>query len=164
LNIVEEYQGLYMEKRLEVQTSVPEEPIRVRIDEHRCSQVISNLISNAVNFSASGGKIEVSLQQLKGPAKDWTKQVRDRFKFNSNGLCAVLVSDQGPGVADKDKDKIFEKFYSVKPGKRIRGQGTGLGLAISRRIAEAHGGYLWVQDCRDGGSTFFFVLPSLNKA
>jgi two-component system sensor histidine kinase GlrK len=160
---VEEYQGLYFEKNLKVITSLQEIPAFVRIDEYRCSQILGNLISNAVKFSNEGGEIKISLEPHEKPPKDWSKMVREQLVQKSRGYYAVMVTDRGPGVSDEDKDRIFEKFYSVKPEKRIRGQGTGLGLAISRRIAEAHGGFIWVEDNPGGGSSFIFAVPAIEK-
>jgi signal transduction histidine kinase len=112
----------------------PEE-ITVRADERKVRQVVVNLLANAVKFTPSGGRVDVSACQR-------------------NGTVEVAVSDSGPGISPDDQERIFDVFYS-----RARTEGTGLGLPLSRRFIELHGGRLWVESTLDRGSTFRFTLP-----
>jgi len=108
-------------------------------DRERLRQVLTNLIENAVKYSAEGDAVEVSAQ-------------RDGVYVR------IAVSDRGPGIPDDQQELIFQKFgrAQVEGGSK---PGTGLGLFIARSIAEAHGGTLEVQSRRDGGVTFTLSLP-----
>ncbi len=103
----------------------------------RISQVLLNLLLNAIDAVAEGGRIWITARAAEGG-------------------CAVLVCDDGPGVADSDKERIFAPFYSGKA------DGTGLGLLISRKIAESCGGRLSVSDREGGGACFTLALPAIN--
>jgi two-component system, NtrC family, sensor kinase len=109
-------------------------------DERRIRQVIFNLLSNAVKFTPAGGAVDVRATQLNGQAR-------------------VSVSDQGPGIAEADRERIFEEFQQTEAGIKQR-EGTGLGLALSKRLVELHGGRIWVESEFGKGSTFVFTLPA----
>ena len=103
------------------------------------SQVFANLLENAVRFSDAGSVITV-----RGQIKD--------------GEAIFMVADQGPGVAEQERERIFERFYQIDKGRA--GNGTGLGLAISKHIIEQHGGRIWVKSPYENyASAFFFSLP-----
>ena len=104
--------------------------------------VFLNLISNAIKYSPEGSKIEVSINEEKN------NQV-------------VLVKDFGEGIADEDKEKIFERFERLHVGCI---KGSGLGLAISTRIVDLHRGKIWVEDNPEGGSIFCVSLPKKGTA
>jgi signal transduction histidine kinase len=87
------------------------------------------------------------------------EEKRVKLMTFSERFCVTSIRDQGPGVPDEEKEKIFERFYMLADGRKNPGQSTGLGLTISRRIAEAHSGVLWVEDNPGGGSVFSFLLP-----
>ena len=108
-------------------------------DRERLRQVLTNLVENAVKYSAEGDAVEVSAQ------------CEDLY-------VRISVSDRGPGIPDDQQQLIFQKFgrAEVEGGSK---PGTGLGLFIARSIAEAHGGTLEVQSRRDGGATFTLSLP-----
>ena len=109
-------------------------------DEERIGQVLVNLLHNAVKFSPPDSLVTV------------TTEARD-------GVVAVHIRDQGPGIARKDVDRIFERFYKVDKARQ-RGQGgTGLGLAIARHIVEGHGGQISVESQEGSGATFTFTVP-----
>ncbi len=114
-------------------------------DRDRLTQVIVNLVSNAVKFSPAGAPVRVS-----GARTSSLGEPRVR----------VCVSDRGPGVRESDRAKLFGKFQQLDTGDdRPRG-GTGLGLAISRAIVTEHGGTIGVFSREGGGSTFWFELPA----
>jgi two-component system phosphate regulon sensor histidine kinase PhoR len=107
-------------------------------DPDRITQVLINLIHNAVKFTPPGGKITVSAYQDK-----------DHIVF--------FVRDTGVGIAGKDLARIFERFY--KADRARAGGGTGLGLSIARHMIESHGGNIWAESEEQVGSTFNFTLP-----
>jgi signal transduction histidine kinase len=110
-------------------------PGRVYADAGRLRQVVLNLMLNAAQVSEADGSIEVS----GAPA--------------GNGGYEILVSDQGPGVSPEDRSKIFEPFFSKRPG------GSGLGLAVCQGILRAHGGSIVAEDREGGGTTFRVMVP-----
>jgi two-component system sensor histidine kinase BaeS len=114
------------------------EPISV--DPKRIRQVIANLLSNAIRYTPTSGRIEISIHGAEGEVE-------------------VYVSDTGPGISPEDLPRLFERFYRGDPA-RNRSGGSGLGLAIARRWVEAHGGRIWAENNRTGGARFTFRLPS----
>jgi signal transduction histidine kinase len=108
-------------------------------DERRLTQVLLNLVGNAIKFTDTG---EIA---IKAEAQ--------------NGSFTVAVRDTGPGISEADRDKIFEEFQQADSSVTRKKGGTGLGLSISRRIIEMHGGRLWVESDIGRGSTFSFTLP-----
>ncbi len=109
-------------------------------DEERLTQVLSNLIGNAIKYSPQGGRIVVS-----GRAEPTQVVVR--------------VSDEGPGIASADLPHVFERFYRGDSEAAKRAKGTGLGLYLARAVVEAHGGRIWVESPAGRGATFAFSLP-----
>lgn len=158
--VIEDYSGLYVDKGLTVTNSLPDHPILVNCDEDRMIQVFGNLITNAVNFSPESGSIRVELretQKIPEDVPEWA--LADVKKNHRAGYARASVTDQGPGVPDRHKQGIFEKFYEIRAGKKISGQGTGLGLTISLNIVQAHQGAIWAADNPEGGSVFSVLLP-----
>jgi signal transduction histidine kinase len=108
-------------------------------DERRLTQVVLNLVGNAIKFSDQGAVV---------------------IKASStNGTFTVAVQDNGPGISKADQGKIFEEFQQADNSATKKKGGTGLGLSISRRIVELHGGKLWVESELGKGSVFQFSLP-----
>jgi signal transduction histidine kinase len=108
-------------------------------DERRLTQVLLNLVGNAIKFTEAG---EVRLEASA-----------------ANGAFRVSVSDTGPGISEVDQERIFEEFQQVDSSATRKKSGTGLGLAIARHIVEMHGGRIWVESSPGTGSTFSFVVP-----
>jgi signal transduction histidine kinase len=126
----------------DVELDVPGSPVVVNGDRDRVAQVIDNLVSNAIKYSPDGGVVTVSL--------------------SLDGSSAVLaVTDPGIGIADGDRDRIFEKFFRAEEAAAATG-GTGLGLAVAREIVESHGGAISVRSKPGSGSTFTVTLPVAN--
>jgi CheY-like chemotaxis protein len=110
-------------------------------DRLRITQVIVNLVSNAVKFTPSGGRVSVTAT-------------------TDGSEAAISVSDSGPGVPAEDRERIFESFQQGGRGAD-REEGTGLGLTLSRRIVELHNGRMWLDTELGAGSTFGFAIPVL---
>jgi signal transduction histidine kinase len=134
---------LAKEKKIALKIEVPVELPQGRWDERRLTQVLLNLVGNAIKFTDSG---EVS---IKGSS--------------ANGSFIVAVRDSGPGISEADQSKLFQEFQQADNSITRKKGGTGLGLAISKRIVEMHGGKIWVESIVGGGSTFSFTLPVLVK-
>ena len=108
-------------------------------DERRLTQVLLNLVGNAIKFTDTGEVI------IKASA--------------SNGSFNVSVRDTGPGISAVDQAKLFQEFQQADNSLTRKKGGTGLGLAISKRIIEMHGGKIWLEFDVGKGSTFFVTLP-----
>lgn len=138
-----------MEARLEqagvaADVEAPESLV-IECDEARVSQVIENLLDNALKFSPEGGIVHVEIASA-------------QENGGRDGVY-VRVSDDGPGIADEDKTAIFERFTQRGESGGSAG-GVGLGLTICREIVAAHDGYIGVEDRPGGGSTFVVALPA----
>jgi len=137
--VVAAVEPLAAEKRLAFRAEVAPDLPPARGDERRLSQVLLNLVGNAIKFTDKGEvKIAASV---------------------ANGSFTVAVCDTGPGIAASDQAKIFEEFQQADNSSTRQKGGTGLGLAIAKRIIEMHGGRLWVESSLGQGSTFSFTLP-----
>jgi signal transduction histidine kinase len=112
----------------------------VNADLDRLGQVMNNLLSNAVRYSAGGTEIRVSADVI-------------------GDSIEIDVSDHGSGVAPEDCERIFEKFYRGRHGATLAVRGTGLGLAVARQLVEAHAGTIGVRSTLGRGSTFWLRLP-----
>ncbi|HUR62995.1 MAG TPA: PAS domain-containing sensor histidine kinase [Candidatus Thermoplasmatota archaeon] len=111
-----------------------------RVDEGRVTQVLFNLVSNALNFTPGGGRIQVRAAR----AGDWVR---------------VQVEDTGPGVPSEAIPQLFQPFSQVAATRPKTAAGTGLGLFISKGIVEAHGGRIWCESRAGEGATFLFEVP-----
>jgi signal transduction histidine kinase len=130
---------LASEKKLNFKVEAPPELPKGHGDERRLTQVILNLVGNAIKFTDHGDVV---------------------IKASStNGSFTVAVRDTGPGISEADQGKIFEEFQQADNSATKKKGGTGLGLSISRRIVEMHGGKLWVESEIGKGSVFSFSLP-----
>jgi len=112
---------------------------KVKVDVEKTTWVMINLIANALRYSGEMGKILVDAQE-------------------KNGFVEFSVKDFGPGIDEKYRDKVFDKFFKV-PGAENSKSGTGLGLAISKEFIIAQGGRIWVESELGKGSRFIFALP-----
>ena len=126
-------------KGLSIKSSVAENLPAGHGDERRLTQVLLNLVGNAIKFTDTG-EVEIRAQA-------------------ANGSFDVAVRDTGPGIAPQDQARIFEDFQQIDNTSTRHKGGTGLGLAIARRFVEMHGGTLTVDSTLGVGSTFHMVLP-----
>jgi GAF domain-containing protein len=126
-------------KKIALTTDTPPNLPRGHGDERRLTQVLLNLVGNAIKFTDQG---DVAIKAT-----------------TSDGAFTVAVSDTGPGIAPADQAKIFEEFQQADNAATKRKGGTGLGLSIAKRIIGMHGGRLWVESDVGKGSTFAFTIP-----
>ena len=124
----------------------------VRGEAARLGQVFANLIHNAVKFSLSGTEVRVGVRHEPDPTPAIARPATSR------PMLAAWVADDGPGIAQAEQARIFERFYKADR-TRTAGGGTGLGLAIARHIVEGHGGAIRVDSQEGDGATFTFTIP-----
>ena len=140
-NIVSEVIGIYMAtaetKDIVLSGEVSQDCNEIYSDEVRTIQIISNLMSNAIKFTGTGGKIKIEAVK-RGEMAD------------------ISVTDNGKGISEEESSHVFEKFWQEKESEHI---GTGLGLAISKGLVESLGGRIWVKSKIGQGSSFHFTLP-----
>ena len=140
-SIVEDYRALLLDDEEKVNLDIQYEPksVIINADKERVSQVISNLLRNAVKFATGKGTISISVEEKKDSEVN------------------ITVKDTGQGIDPEILPRLFTKFVT-----KSSSSGTGLGLFISKSIVEAHGGKIWAKNNADGkGSTFSFTLPLL---
>ena len=126
--------------------SAPTSATMVRGDEAQLERVLENLVDNGASFSPHGGTIAIAFRDL-GKAIE------------------VTVTDDGPGIAEEEREAVFERFHSHRPEPESFGKHSGLGLAIARSIVTGHGGTLVVRGREDGksGAVFVITLPALDE-
>ncbi len=112
----------------------------IDVDPVRITQVLTNVIGNAIKYTGAGGTVEITAHPA-GP------------------FVQVQVSDNGIGISPTALPHIFDRFFQARPDDRGDSGGFGLGLAITREIVELHGGHIWAESVPDRGSTFYFTLP-----
>ena len=150
------------EKKLSLEIGItPDEPL-VRADRHYLTQIISNLLKNAVKFTHEGGiHIDVLTTTFSGGS---SRNITPPMSVYVPGgdWVALRVTDTGIGIKSEDQELIFESFRQVDSSTVREYGGPGLGLAISRRLVEMHEGYIWVDSELGIGSTFTVLLPTVN--
>ena len=144
--VLESLRPVAEEKKINLEVASPDYDITAWADRDKITQVLINLIDNAVKFTLPQGKVTVTVD-------------RD----GAEGI-EISVLDTGPGIPPEERNKIFDEFYQItQPGKG-KTKGTGLGLAISKKLVEMHGGRIGIKSEIGKGSTFYFNLPAQNEA
>ncbi|MGY3646116.1 signal transduction histidine kinase [Bradyrhizobium sp. LM4.3] len=138
---------LARERRVEVETHLPETPVMIAGDREELLRLFENLIENALKYGASGGRVVVSLTS--SPAIDGTHEIR------------VLVRDFGPGIAPEHLPRLTERFYRVDIGDSRSQGGTGLGLSLVKHILNRHRGRLLIESVPKQGATFTACFPQV---
>lgn len=153
------FEPLAHERRLRLALDLPKTPVTVECDGPLVVRVLENLLSNAVRFAPPESAVELAVnagaaavEAAKGAPAEAARTAA------ADGAVLVEVGDRGPGVPDADKEAVFERFRSSRPG-RGPGAGTGLGLAIARSVVEGHGGAVWLRDRPHGGTVAAVLLP-----
>lgn len=119
---------------------LPVPPVFVYIDTDKITQVLDNIIYNALKYSPEGGQVTFKVRELKDEIE-------------------VSIADQGMGIPQENLKKVFERFYRVDRARTRKMGGTGLGLAITKEMIAAHGGRIWAKSKEGKGTTIFFTLP-----
>lgn len=145
---VETLRGWVGSMELTMAERYPENDIEVEADPDRLTQVVTNLVGNAIKFTPSGGKITVEVDpHYIAP------------EISEEPCIVISVQDTGVGIAEEDQKRIFERFEQASVARRQGVSSTGLGLAIAKEIVELHGGKIWVESKPGEGSRFVFVFP-----
>ena len=137
---IERMQLLSQEKGVEFAAHVPPDIFRLSVDQPRITQVLDNLLGNALKFTPPGGKISLDVSILENEVQ-------------------FFVTDTGPGIPDEASGRIFEPYWQVHE----RRNGMGLGLFIAKTIIQGHGGRISVESPVGRGATFYFTLPLIGK-
>jgi two-component system, OmpR family, sensor histidine kinase VicK len=142
--------------------------IQLWVDADYIVQALTNLISNAIKFSAPGDKVWLSVacqNQQPIPAPKGRKSTKSKVSKSSAPSIEILfqVRDEGQGIPANKLETIFERFQQVDSSDSRKKGGTGLGLTICRKIIEQHGGKIWVDSTLGVGSTFSFTLPVIDS-
>lgn len=127
-------------------------PILMSVDHDKIFQVLLNLMDNAIKYTHEKGIIQVLADEI--PALEVQG---DTFV---SSFAQVTVKDTGIGIAEQDRDKVFEEFFRTDGAAKLKETGTGLGLSICRGIVQAHGGRIWAESQLGRGSKFIFTLPN----
>ena len=145
LNRFDKIRAQDQEKKYELVRDYPITSVWIEIDTDKMTQVIDNILNNAIKYSPDGGKITVSMK-------------------TTDDQMILSISDQGLGIPKQDLPKIFDRFYRVDKARSRAQGGTGLGLAIAKEIIKQHNGFIWAKSEYGKGSTFTIVLPYDNDA
>jgi signal transduction histidine kinase len=142
--VVEEQQALAGRS---IDLRLPADPVVVQIDEGRLSQVVSNLLSNALKYSPANTLIRVEVSQRPGEV------------ILAIYEAILAVHNEGPMLSKAQQEAIFEPFYRSPDAQSSTTPGWGLGLAICKEIVMQHSGRIWVESSEEKGTTFFVALP-----
>ena len=130
----------YRDKNYRILTDITQRDLWVELDQDKITQVLDNIVNNAIKYSPDGGRIIVRLME-------------------THTDIIVSVSDEGLGISRKDIPHLFDRFYRVDKARSRAMGGSGLGLAIAQEVIQLHGGKIWVNSIENKGSTFFVSLP-----
>ena len=140
LNRFDQIRGQDEEKKYELVRDYPITSVWIEIDTDKMTQVIDNILNNAIKYSPDGGKIKVTMK-------------------TTDDQMILSISDQGLGIPKQDLPRIFDRFYRVDRARSRAQGGTGLGLSIAKEIIKQHKGFIWAKSEYGKGSTFTIVLP-----
>jgi len=139
--VVDHLKGLSAEHLVRIEVPSLNRSVTVWADRDKVTQILMNLIGNAIKFTPEQGKVSVAIER------------------NENEYVRISVADTGPGILPEERSKIFSKFYQIDSGNKQKPKGSGMGLAISKALVEMQGGKIWVESEIGRGSTFSFTLP-----
>jgi PAS domain S-box-containing protein len=155
-NVVIETETVRKEKNLKITIDDPLISTKIVCDEHKITQVVHNLLSNALKFTQESKNIKISFT---------SSELTNGQRHTDNEMISALtvsIKDEGVGIPQDELEFIFDKFIQSSKTKTGAG-GTGLGLAICKEIIQAHNGKIWAENNPEGGSTFSFLLPYEQK-
>ena len=142
LSAARRLEAQFVDKGIALEIDVPNDLPLARMDDERILQVLINLLGNALQYTETGGEVQLQAD-------------------TADGTVVVTVGDTGVGLDETDLSRVFERFYRVDKSRSRAHGGSGIGLAISRHIVRAHGGRIWAESDGPGlGSRFRFTLPA----
>lgn len=127
-------------RKIEFTSSFEKGSLFLFFDPERLRMAVSNLISNAIRYTEPGGRVSVSC-------------------VKKDNVVEVVIKDTGVGIPERQKDRIFTKFFRGDNVVRMQTEGTGLGLYLAKNIVEKHGGSIWFESKEGKGTAFYFILP-----
>ncbi len=139
-HVIDDLQARAVEKNVALRNCVPPE-LQATADADRLQQVLFNLVENAIKYGRADGSVMIGAETAE------------------EGKLRLWVRDDGPGIPQEARERVFERFYRVDRARSRETGGTGLGLAIVKHIIQAHGGEVWVKSELGQGATFYFTLP-----
>ena len=139
--VAEHLKPLAAEKLIRIEVPSPDPKVIVWADRDKVTQILMNLVGNAIKFTPEQGKVSVAIER------------------SENEYVRISVADTGPGILPEERSKIFSKFYQIDSVNKQKPKGSGMGLAISKALVEMQGGKIWVEGEVGRGSTFSFTLP-----
>ncbi|MGZ8426970.1 MAG: ATP-binding protein, partial [Candidatus Binatia bacterium] len=141
--VVENLRPVARDKAIELDGGSPNRDDLAWADRDKVTQVLTNLVTNAVKFTPHGGRVRIFLESVE-----------------SGYWLQVGVSDNGPGIPPEEAGRIFDEFYQISHPGREKAKGVGLGLAICKKLIDMHGGQIRVESTSGAGSTFYFTVPA----
>ncbi len=141
--IIESYSILAQSREIKIKTHFPVHIKTFTGDRDRLTQILMNLMDNAIKFSLRGGEIKMAIEE-------------------KDGYYCVSINDQGIGIAAEMQEKIFERYFQISG--RGNSSGFGLGLSIARDLVLAHNGKIWLESEPEKGTTFYFTIPIKNES
>jgi two-component system OmpR family sensor kinase/two-component system sensor histidine kinase BaeS len=138
--VVERLQLHAEEKGIQLDTAVSNTLPLIQADPERLTQILTNLIANALRYTPEGTRVQVSVRTVSGGVE-------------------TAVSDNGPGIPPEDLPKLFDRFWRAEQSRSRATGGSGLGLAVAKQLVQAHGGRIWVKSELNRGTRFTFFLP-----
>ena len=140
--VAEQLKPLAAEKLIRIELPSSDHQVSAWADRDKVTQVLMNLIGNAVKFTPLAGRVTMALEE------------------NGDDYVQISVADTGPGISPEERNKLFSKFYQIATIDKQKPTGSGLGLAISKALVEMQGGKIWVESEIGVGTTFYFTLPA----
>ena len=138
--VIDDLHARAAEKTVALENAVPPD-LEAKADADRLQQVLFNLVENAIKYGRNEGRVRIDA------------------KIRPDHAVEIWVQDDGPGIPDEARERVFERFYRVDRARSRETGGTGLGLSIVKHIIQAHGGEVWVKSELGSGTTFSFTLP-----
>ena len=142
--IQQSFESQAQAKSIELTAQLPDDPLKLFVDDDKITQIFSNLLSNALRCTNEGGFISIRVEEKK-----------------DSDVVECSVSDTGIGIAERDMPRLFSKFEQLGRTEGSGYKGTGLGLVIVRGLVEKHGGKIWVESELGKGATFSFTLKKM---
>jgi signal transduction histidine kinase len=140
--VVEAHRPELEAKAQHLDLQMPADVPRIWCDEARTAQILGNLLSNAIQYTAGGGSVAIRLALATEP-----------------GFVQISVADNGVGIPAEEQSQLFQLFFRAKSASQTRARGAGLGLYITRSLVELHGGQIWFESTPGHGSTFHVTFP-----